>query len=115
NSVFCQFTRQKKTDSGLDFPAGDGGALVIVCQGGMPRQRCARKMSFTNEFMIDMALEDTPVSGLSSNIWTLSLELYFDIVSITAAGLCFWQGLQGSVATVDLVSAPPIGLCLWSY
>ena len=34
DSVLCQFTRQKKTDGSLDLPAGDGGALVVVCQAG---------------------------------------------------------------------------------
>ena len=29
-----QFTGQEKTDSGLDFSAGDGGTLVVVSQAG---------------------------------------------------------------------------------
>ena len=34
NSVFCQLTRQKETNSGLDLPRGDGGFLVVVSQAG---------------------------------------------------------------------------------
>ena len=29
-----QFTGQKETDCSLDLPAGDGGALVVVCKAG---------------------------------------------------------------------------------
>ena len=30
DGVFGQLTRQKETDSGLDFPTGDGASLVVV-------------------------------------------------------------------------------------
>ena len=32
--MFCQFTRQEQTNSGLDLSAGDGPALVVVSQTG---------------------------------------------------------------------------------
>ena len=34
DSVLGQFTGQEKTDSGLDFSAGNGGPLVVVSQAG---------------------------------------------------------------------------------
>ena len=30
DGVLSQFTGQEQTDGGLDFPAGDGGAFVVV-------------------------------------------------------------------------------------
>ena len=32
NGVFGQFSGQQEPDSGLDFPGGDGGSLVVVSQ-----------------------------------------------------------------------------------
>ena len=34
HGVLGQFTRQQKTDCSLDFPAGNGGALVVVGKAG---------------------------------------------------------------------------------
>ncbi len=34
HSVLGQLTREQETDSGLDFTAGDGGAVVVVGQTG---------------------------------------------------------------------------------
>ena len=34
DGVFGQFTRQQKSDSGLDFPGGNGGPLVVMGQSG---------------------------------------------------------------------------------
>ena len=34
DGVLGQFTGEEQTDCGLDFPGGDGGATVVVCQAG---------------------------------------------------------------------------------
>ena len=34
HGVLGQFTGEEQTDGGLDFPRGDGGATVVVCQAG---------------------------------------------------------------------------------
>ena len=34
HSVLGQFSGEEQTDCGLDFPGGDGGATVVVCQAG---------------------------------------------------------------------------------
>ena len=34
DSVLGELTREEKPDSSLDFPRGDGGPLVVVCQPG---------------------------------------------------------------------------------
>ena len=32
--MFSQFSWEEETDSGLDFPGGDGGPLVVVSKTG---------------------------------------------------------------------------------
>ena len=57
-----QLSGQEEPDSGLDLPGGDGGPLVVEGEfGGLSGD--AMNRSLTKEFMMLMALEETPVSG----------------------------------------------------
>nr|XP_027223268.1 uncharacterized protein LOC113815377 [Penaeus vannamei] len=68
DSVLGQFTGEQKPDGGLNLPAGDGGTLVVV--GKAEASAAMRsKMSFTKEFMMDMALEEIPCTTSASLGW----------------------------------------------
>ena len=57
-----EFTRQDQSDRGLDFAGRDRRLLVVSRElGGFVA--IFSKMSLMNEFMMDIALEEMPVSG----------------------------------------------------
>ena len=72
-----QFTGQEKTDGGLNFPAGDGGALVVVGQ--------ARGFAGdTLEQIVDEAVHDA--HGLAGDT-SIGVHLLHDFVHVDAVAL----------------------------
>ena len=62
HGVLGELTGEEEADRGLDLPGGEGRLLVVPGEAdGLGGRRS--KVSFTNEFMIDMARLEMPVSG----------------------------------------------------
>ena len=74
--MFGQFSGEEETDSGLDFPGGDGGPLVVVGKTG----------SFsgnTLEDVVDEGVHDALGLGRESDI---GVNLLQDVVDVDSVG-----------------------------
>ena len=77
DSVLSEFTREKKTDSSLDFPTGDGRLLVVVCQA-------AGLGSNALEDVVDKRVHDA--HGLAGDT-SVGVDLLQDLVDVDRVGL----------------------------
>ena len=62
DGVLGEFTREDQSDRGLDL-AGRDRRLLVVAASLAASAAIFSKMSLMNEFMMDIALEEMPVSG----------------------------------------------------
>ena len=76
DSVLGEFTRQEKSDSGLDFTGSDGGPLVIV-------SKSACLSSNTLEEIIDERVHDAHGFGRNSSV---RVDLLEDLVDVDGVG-----------------------------
>ena len=72
HGVLGQLTRQKQTDSGLDFSAGDGGPLVVVGQPGS-------LSSDSLEDVVDKAVHDRHSLAGHSGVWMHLFQYFVDV------------------------------------
>ena len=70
-----QFTGQEQADGGLDFAAGDGGPLVVVCQAG-------RLGGDALEDVVDEAVHDAHGLGGDTGVRVHLLQDFVDVDSI---------------------------------
>lgn len=82
DSVLGQFTRQQETNSGLDFPTGDGRSFVVVSQ-----TRCFGSNAFEN--IIDKTVHDTHGFAGNTSVRVHLLQHFVDVDSIRFLTLAF--------------------------
>ena len=71
-----EFTGQEETDGCLDFPAGDGGPLVVVSQSG--RLGC-----YTLEDVVDEAVHDAHGLAGDASVGMNLLQNFVDVDAVT--------------------------------
>ena len=70
--MFCQFTRQQETNCGLDLPAADRRALVVVSE-----TRRLRSDSF--EYVVDERVHDAHRLARNASVGMHLLEHFVDV------------------------------------
>ena len=97
-----QFTGEEQTDCGLDFPGGDGGATVVVCQAGSLG-------GDTLEDVVHERVHDRHGLAGDSSVGVDLLQHFVDVDGVRlppllpallvsyALGLCLGGGLLGSL------------------
>ena len=75
--MFSQFSGEEEPDSGLDFPGGDGGPLVVVGKTGSFG-------SDTFEDIVDERVHDA--HGLAGDT-SVGVDLFQDLVDVDGIGL----------------------------
>ena len=97
-----QFTGEEQTDGGLDFPRGDGGATVVVCQAGS-------LSGDTLEDVVHERVHDRHGLAGDSSVGVDLLQHLVDVDAVRftpllpallvsyALGLCLGGGLLGSL------------------
>ena len=103
HGVLSQFTGEEQTNCGLDLPAGDGGATVVVCQAG----------SLSGDALEDVIHErvhDRHGLGGDAGVRMYLLQHFVDVDGVRlppppfallvtgTLGLCLGGGLLGSLA-----------------
>ena len=82
HSVLGQFTRQQQTNSGLNFPTGDGRSFVVVSQ-----TRCFGGNAFEN--IINKTVHDTHGFARNTSVWMHLLQHFVDVDGIRFLTLAF--------------------------
>ena len=100
--MLSQFTGEEQTDCGLDLPAGDGGATVVVCQ-----TRCLG--GDTLEDVVHEGVHDGHGLGGDTSVGVHLLQHFVDVDGVRlppppfallvsgTLGLCLRGGLLGSL------------------
>ena len=83
DGVLSQLSGQEETDSGLDFPGGDGGPLVVVGQSGSLG-------SDTLEDVVDEGVHDAHGLGGDTSV---GVDLLQDLVDVDGVRLLAFAGL----------------------
>ena len=96
HGVLGELSRQKETDSGLDFPAGDGVLLVVVGQAGSLVRHALKDV-------VDEGVHDA--HGLAGDS-SLGVDLLQDLVDVDRVAL-----LAGLSLLLGLSTASGLGLC----
>ena len=96
--MFGQLSRQKQTDGGLDFSAGDGGSLVVVGQtgrlGGDPLKQ-----------IIHERVHDGHCLAGDSNVWVHLLQHLVDVDGVVFSLLLLLRFLSPDRWALALVTA----------
>jgi len=102
HGVLSQFTGEEQTNCGLDLPAGDGGATVVVCQAGS-------LSGDTLEDVVHERVHDRHGLAGDSSVGVDLLQHFVDVDGVRlppllpallvsyALGLCLGGGLLGSL------------------
>lgn len=131
DSVLGQFTRQQQTNSGLNFPTGDGRSFVVVSQ-----TRCFGSNAFEN--IINKTVHDTHGFARNTSVWMHLLQHFVDVdrirfltlallllvafrnVLLCLAGLlccfsaCFWWHVYSTIYSLKLFDTTAFTPCLYS-
>lgn len=75
HGVLGEFTWQEETNSGLDFPTGDGGLLVVVCKTG-----CLGCYSLEN--IVDKAVHDRHSLAGDTSVGVDLLQNFVDVNAV---------------------------------
>ena len=96
NGVFCQFTRKKKSNSGLDFSRADGASFIVVGQS-----RGFSGDSF--EDVVNETVHDGHSFGADSGVWVNLFQYLVNVDAERFLSLCSpslllvaWRGLFDS-------------------
>ena len=75
--MFSQFSGEEEPDSGLDFPGGDGGPLVVVSQTGSLSSDSLKEI-------IDKGVHDAHGLGGDTSV---RVDLFQDFIDVDSIGL----------------------------